>query len=99
MNTAREATADAAFDAAYAWIDPVGGWLTRDQARVLFDAVRSLPRGSTVVEVGSHQGRSTLALALARPDVTVVAVDPFVAGGRFGGPATRQQRRTFPAAS
>lgn len=82
--------ADAAFDAAYAWIEPVGGWLTRDQARVLFDAVRALPRASTVVEIGSHQGRSTLALALARPDVTVVAVDPFEAGGKFGGPSTRQ---------
>jgi predicted O-methyltransferase YrrM len=78
-----------AFDAAFAWIEPVGGWLTRDQARVLFEAVRALPRGSTVVEVGSHQGRSTLALALARPDVTVVAIDPFEAGGKFGGPATR----------
>ncbi|MBF4767386.1 class I SAM-dependent methyltransferase [Nocardioides agariphilus] len=80
----------AAFEAAYAWIEPVGGWLTRDQARVLFEAVRALPHNSTVVEVGSHQGRSTLALALARPDVTVVAIDPFEAGGRFGGPATRQ---------
>jgi predicted O-methyltransferase YrrM len=82
---------DAAFEAAYAWIEPVGGWLTREQAKVLFEAVRVLPRGSTVVEVGSHQGRSTLALALARPDVTVVAIDPFEAGGKFGGPATRQQ--------
>jgi predicted O-methyltransferase YrrM len=81
---------EAAFEAAYAWIAPVDGWLTREQARVLFDAVRSLPRGSTVIEVGSHQGRSTLALALARPDVTVVAIDPFVSRGKFGGPATRQ---------
>jgi precorrin-6B methylase 2 len=80
----------AAFEAAYAWIEPVSGWLTKDQARVLFDAVRALPRDATVVEVGSHQGRSTLALALARPDVTVVAIDPFEAGGRFGGGATRQ---------
>jgi predicted O-methyltransferase YrrM len=85
-----EALIDAAFDAAYAWIEPVGGWLTREQARELFGAVRALPRGATVVEVGSHQGRSTLALALARPDVTIVAIDPFEAGGRFGGPATRQ---------
>jgi precorrin-6B methylase 2 len=81
---------EAAFDAAFAWIEPVGGWLTRDQARVLFESVRGLPRGATVVEVGSHQGRSTLALALARPDVTVVAIDPFEAGGMFGGPATQR---------
>ena len=78
-----------AFEAVWSQVDRVGGWLTRDQARVLHDAVVALPPGSTVVEIGSHQGRSTLALALARPDVTVVAVDPFAAGGMFGGPATR----------
>ncbi len=77
------------FDDVWPRIEPVGGWLTRDQARVLHDAVLDLPPGSTVVEIGSHQGRSTLALALARPDVTVVAIDPFRAGGMFGGPATR----------
>jgi len=88
LNTPGESSPD--FEAAFAWIEPVGGWLTRDQARTLFDEVRALPPAATVVEIGSHQGRSTLALALARADVTVVAIDPFVAGGRFGGPATRQ---------
>jgi hypothetical protein len=77
------------FDDGWPRIEPVGGWLTREQARVLHDAVVALPPHSTVVEIGSHQGRSTLALALARPDVTVVAIDPFRAGGMFGGPATR----------
>lgn len=77
------------FDAAWEQIAPVGGWLTRDQAQVLFEAVRDLPADATVVEIGSHQGRSTLALALARPDVRVVAVDPFVEGRKFGGAATR----------
>ena len=71
-------------------VDPVGGWLTRDQARRLHDEVLALPAGATVVEIGSHQGRSTLALALARQDVQVVAIDPFEAGGMFGGPATRK---------
>lgn len=77
------------FDDVWPLIEPVGGWLTREQARTLYDGVRALHPGSTVVEIGSHQGRSTLALALAREDVTVVAVDPFVAGGKFGGPATQ----------
>jgi predicted O-methyltransferase YrrM len=77
------------FDDVWPRIEPVGGWLTREQARVLHDAVVALPPGSTVVEIGSHQGRSTLALSLARPDVTVVAVDPFRAGGKFGGTETR----------
>ncbi|GAB3258734.1 class I SAM-dependent methyltransferase [Alteromonas gracilis] len=77
------------FDAAWEQIAPVGGWLTRDQARVLFETVRDLPTGATVVEIGSHQGRSTLTLALARPDVRIVAIDPFVEGRKFGGVATR----------
>jgi predicted O-methyltransferase YrrM len=76
------------FEAVWSRVEPVGGWLTRDQARALCDAVLALPPHATVVEVGSHQGRSTLALALARPDVRVVAVDPFEAGGKFGGPET-----------
>lgn len=80
---------DLGFAGVFRAVDPVGGWLTRDQARRLYDEVRALPTGALVVEIGSHQGRSTLALALAREDVTVVAVDPHVAGGRFGGPSTR----------
>jgi hypothetical protein len=81
---------DSEFDAVFRAVDPVAGWLTRDQARQLHDEVLALPTGATVVEIGSHQGRSTLALALARVDVQVVAVDPFEAGGIFGGPATRE---------
>lgn len=80
---------DAGFDAVFSRIQEIGGWLTRDQARRLYDETRALPPHATVVEVGAHQGRSTLSMALARPDVEVVAVDPFVAGGKFGGPATR----------
>jgi hypothetical protein len=80
---------DTEFDTVFRAVDPVGGWLTRDQARRLHDEVLALPSGATVVEIGSHQGRSTLALALTRPDVHVVAIDPFEAGGKFGGPATR----------
>ena len=78
------------FDARFVAIDSIGGWLTRDQARTLDRAVAALPDGPVVVEVGSHQGRSTVVLAQARPDVTVVAIDPFVDGWKFGGARTRQ---------
>ncbi|MEO7351842.1 MAG: class I SAM-dependent methyltransferase, partial [Marmoricola sp.] len=57
--------------------------------RTLYDEARALPAGSTVVEIGSHQGRSTVVLASARDDVEVVAIDPFV-GGKFGGELTRR---------
>jgi hypothetical protein len=69
----------------------IAGWLTRAQAHDLWSAVRSLACNSTIVEIGSHQGRSTVALADAATVTgsTVVAVDPFVDGAIFGGRQTR----------
>jgi len=79
-----------AFAQAWAHAVLIEGWLTRGQAAVLFDAVRSLAPGSTVVEIGSHQGRSTVVLASALPEGgRVVAVDPFPPDWRYGGPDTR----------
>lgn len=81
------------FEAAWALGEAVPGWLTREQARLLWDRAVLLPAGGTVLEIGSHQGRSTLVLALAarRAGARVVAVDPFVEGRLFGGGATRQR--------
>ena len=78
------------FDEVFSAADRIPGWLTRDQARTLYDAARALPTGAMIVEIGSHQGRSTVVLASARDDVEVVAVDPFV-GGKFGGDLTRRR--------
>ncbi|GLZ28661.1 hypothetical protein Lesp02_08510 [Lentzea sp. NBRC 105346] len=73
--------------------DQVPGWLTSDQARMLWDAALRLGPGARVVEIGSHQGRSTTVLGIAARSVgaTVVAVDPFVEGKLFGGTPTRQR--------
>ncbi len=89
------------FDDAWSTAEPVPGWLTRAQARMLWDDARTAGRRGAetdgepaqVVEIGSHQGRSTLVLAaaLAGTGVEVVAIDPFVAGGMFGGPSTRER--------
>jgi predicted O-methyltransferase YrrM len=81
----------ARFEAAWAVADTVPGWLTRDQARVLWSAATRLAPGSRIVEIGSHRGRSTVVLALAAraSGSTVTAVDPFVDGRLFGGAATR----------
>ena len=69
----------------------VSGWLTQAQAQLLWDAAEDLPKSPLVVEIGSHQGRSTLMLASrARGQGgTVVAIDPFVDGRLFGGSRTR----------
>lgn len=79
------------FDAAWSAAEPVGGWLTRDQGRSLWDAARAVGAGGRILEIGSHQGRSTVVLATAAKHAgsTVVAVDPFVSGRMFGGAATR----------
>ena len=78
------------FDDTWAVADEVPGWLTRAQARLLWDEVAALA-GPTVVEIGSHQGRSTIVLAVAarRTGGRVVAIDPFVEGPLFGGPRTK----------
>lgn len=82
---------DESFDAAWIAADAVPGWLTRAQAQLLWDAAGSVAPDGVIAEIGSHQGRSTLVLgrrAQAR-GARVVAIDPFVAGGMFGGTATR----------
>lgn len=81
------------FDAVWTIADAVSGWLSRDQGRALWDAVASTPAGGRILEIGSHQGRSTvvLAAAAARQDSEVIAVDPFLAGGMFGGATTRER--------
>jgi predicted O-methyltransferase YrrM len=71
-------------------VSTIDGWLTREQAGVLFAAASRLPEGSTVVEIGSHRGRSTVVLAGALPaGARLVAVDPFDPAWRYGGADTR----------
>jgi hypothetical protein len=82
---------DEEFAEAWAVAQTVPGWLKVGQARMLFDAVVALPNGSTVLEIGSHQGRSTVVLgrALRSRSGSLVCVDPFVDGRLFGGASTR----------
>ncbi|HEY0639034.1 MAG TPA: class I SAM-dependent methyltransferase [Pseudonocardiaceae bacterium] len=79
------------FEQAWAIAEPIPGWLTREQARMLWDAAHRLRAGARILEIGSHQGRSTVVLGCAARDLglTVIAVDPFVEGRLFGGVPTR----------
>jgi predicted O-methyltransferase YrrM len=83
----------AAFASAWAVAEGIPGWLTRDQAAVLWRSARALAPGAHIVEIGSHQGRSTVVLARAaqRVGARVTAIDPFVEGRLFGGPSTRDR--------
>ena len=82
----------AGFFDAWAFASTVPGWLTEDQAALLWDTAAELPDGALVVEIGSHQGRSTtvLAGAVRGRGGQVVAIDPFVEGRLFGGASTRE---------
>jgi Methyltransferase domain len=79
------------FDDAWTAADAVPGWLTREQGEVLWHAAAAAGQGATIVEIGSHQGRSTVVLGRSAriTGARVVAVDPFVDGRLFGGAATR----------
>jgi predicted O-methyltransferase YrrM len=71
-----------------AFAERIGGWLTAEQARLLWDQAVQVPAGGLIVEIGSHQGRSTVVLGSG--SARVVAIDPFVGGAMFGGLATRE---------
>ncbi|MGZ8742990.1 MAG: class I SAM-dependent methyltransferase [Nocardioides sp.] len=89
-----EALPPSGFEATWGLAQSVPGWLKKGQARMLFEEARRLPEGARVVEIGSHQGRSTIILAAAvKPrGGRVTAIDPFVEGRLFGG---QQTRRSF----
>jgi predicted O-methyltransferase YrrM len=78
------------FDVAWQHAAGIDGWLTRDQARVLYDEARRVSP-ARVVEVGSHLGRSTVVLGATGASVT--AVDPFPDDWRYGRPDTEQALR------
>jgi predicted O-methyltransferase YrrM len=65
------------FDEAFCAIADIDGWLTREQAAVLYRRAGELRPGATIVEIGSHHGRSTILLAGAAPEATIIAIDPY----------------------
>ncbi len=73
--------------------DDIPGWLTRDQGELLWDTATALPEQATAIEIGSHQGRSTVVLGQAMRERSgrLVAIDPFVEGRLFGGTPTRER--------
>jgi hypothetical protein len=79
------------FDEVWPFASGIDGWLTEAQARVLYDAARAVAP-ETVVEIGSHLGRSTVVLAATGAAVT--AVDPFPGDWRYGRPDTEQRFRS-----
>ena len=80
-----ELSAPAGFDRVWPLVEPIEGWLSREQAAALYAAAGTVKPGYWIVELGSHHGRSTVALAKGRREAAgVLAVDPFPSPGEAG---------------
>jgi predicted O-methyltransferase YrrM len=81
----------AGFDEAWRACEGIQGWLSEGQAQALFAAAEGVRAGDWIVEIGSHHGRSTVVLALAKaPDAGLLAVDPWDAPRWGGGEGSEQ---------
>jgi predicted O-methyltransferase YrrM len=66
------------FDAVWPLVSSIEGWLSREQAEALYEAAAGVEPGQWIVEIGSHHGKSTAALAKGKPGaVGLVAIDPY----------------------
>ena len=83
------------FDEAWSRVADVPGWLTREQGRLLWVSCHEAGPRPRVVEVGSHEGRSTVLLGLAAKATGghLTAVDPFDPRWRYGTVGTEQRLR------
>jgi predicted O-methyltransferase YrrM len=81
----------AAFDHVWKAVAPFGGWLSRDQGALLWSLAAALRADGQVVEIGSHQGKSTAVLAGALvPTARLTAIDPFDPQFELGQAHARQ---------
>ncbi len=64
-------------------VENVVGYLDPGQEQLLFEIVKGLPDGAVIIEIGSHLGRSTSAMALAcvNSQKRIFVVDPWDGGG------------------
>jgi len=65
------------FDDIWERMKGVDGWLSREEAQVLYAKTALGDANQIVVEIGTHRGRSTALLALANPDSKIITVDPY----------------------
>jgi hypothetical protein len=74
------------YEAVQSLMDDMQGWLRPAQARRLWDLALDVPPHGAVVEIGSFQGKSTVALASAVDDTaSVYAIDPHAGNDRQPG--------------
>lgn len=67
------------FEQVWKKIDKIPGWLPSDDAKVLYELSTNLPPKSTVLEIGTYQGRSAVLFA-SNLSNRVVCIDPLEPG-------------------
>ena len=70
---------DISFASAKKLVDQFDGWLSPREEKFLYRAAKHAPKGGSIVEIGSWQGKSTTCLAygtMAGHQVNVYAIDP-----------------------
>src|SRR5688572_24023552 len=61
----------------------IEGWMTDEQAQVLWARALGLSAPDQIVEIGSYRGRSAVVLATAAPSgIQIVAIDPHAGNDR-----------------
>jgi len=58
------------------YVDPIPGWLSRSEAQLLWELSSRVHPERGIVEIGSYEGRSTVALATGSKGAQVFAIDP-----------------------
>lgn len=59
----------------------IDGWLSLEEAEAIYKTASKLPRGSTVLEIGTWKGKSTYCLARGLRSGKIICIDPFDASG------------------
>lgn len=76
-------SSQSSFEDVYQSVSRIEGWMTRDQAKRLWDRAGALRPDDNVVEIGSYRGRSAIMLASSAPEgANVFAIDPHAGNDR-----------------
>jgi predicted O-methyltransferase YrrM len=73
--------------------DAIDGFLTEKEAVELYRLATAVPRGGSVVEIGSWKGKSTYCLARGLRTGTLHAIDPFDGSGDAPSQARYEETR------
>lgn len=59
-------------------VNKINGWFSSNEMDCLYPYVKALPEGSTLVELGTYKGRSTLFFRLSNPKIKITTIDECV---------------------